>query len=399
MSINKKQNYLSLVKSASNALENGQIDYSDWATAVIGEEMYSQETLRRCYMFFRRFLECLNKEEIDGIEDSDVIEEIKQAQEELIKERKKLQTVNTEAQQYYRERARSELLNEKIEESIRALAPIQVKYIPHKLHATKRTGLIAVSDLHAGSTFEVMGLFNEVVNSYDFDTMKTRMEKLIGLIDADAIECDDIVIAICGDLFENAIRTSSLMKLKEPVVDTVIKTSEFLCQWIAEVANVLEVPIKVVTIGGNHDQLSILGMKPRPEEENLTKIVVKFMELRFENVKQVTIEPYAETTVVNIQGVNVMFDHGTDSNLANTVNYFSNIYNIDVDEIIAGHLHQPESKAIGIADIGDKMIYRVGSIVGVDPFARKIRKASRPSAYFALYDNNNGHSWSRNYYL
>lgn len=397
--MNDAKSYLSLVKATTNKLESGQIDYKDWAKAVIGEELYSQENLRRCYMFFSKFLERLDDGELENINDADKYNEIIDAKEELIKERKKLQTVNLQTQEYYRERARSELFNEKIEEAIRNLEPIEVKSIKHNCEKLGKTGLIAVSDLHAGSTFEVMGLFNEVVNSYDFDTMKVRMEKLVGLIEADSIEYDNIVIAICGDLFENAIRTSSLMKLKEPVIDIVIKTSEFLCQWISEIENVFEVPIKVVTIGGNHDQLGILGMKPRPEEENLTKIVVKFMELRFEGCKNITIEPYAETTVVNIQGVNVMFDHGTDSNLANTVNYFSNIYNIDVDEIIAGHLHQPESKAIGIADIGDKMIYRVGSIVGVDPFARKIRKASRPSAYFALYDNDNGHTWSRNYYL
>lgn len=397
--MNYAKNYLSNVKLATNDLENGKIDYGQWAKSVIGEELYSQENLRRCYVFFNKFLEQLDEKELDNIDNVDKLSEISKAKEELIKERKKLQTVNMQTQEYYRDVARHELFNEKIEDAIYNLEPIYVKTIPHKHKSSGKTGLIAISDLHAGSTFEINGLFNEVVNHYDFDTMKLRLEKLIGLIDADAIEYDDIVIAICGDVFENAIRTSSLMKLREPVIDTVIKTSEFLCQWIAEVANVLEVPIKVITIGGNHDQLSILGMKPRPEEENLTKIVVKFMELRFKEQDNIKIEPYAETTVIDIQGVNVMFDHGTDANLENTVQYFSNIYNIDVDEIIAGHLHQPESKAFGISDIGDKMVYRVGSIVGIDPFAKKIRKASRPSAYFALYDNNAGHTWSRNYYL
>lgn len=397
--MNDVQNYLSLVKSVTNSLENGIIDYDEWAKAIIGEELYSKENLRRCYMFFNKFLEHLDFEEMENIDDVDKIQEIMDAKEELIKERKKLQTVNSQAQEYYRNIARHELFNEKIEEAIKNLEPIEVNPIKHKHKKSGKTGLIAVSDLHAGSTFEVSGLFNETINSYNFDIMKKRMEKLIGLIEADAIEYDDVIVAICGDIFENAIRTSSLMKLKEPVIDTVIKTSEFLCQWISEIYNTLEVPIKVVTIGGNHDQLSILGMKPRPEEENLTKIVTKFMELRFEGNKNIQIEPYSETTVINIQGVNVMFDHGIDSNLENTMRYFSNIYNIDVDEIIAGHLHQPESKAVGISDIGDKMIYRVGSIVGIDPFAKKIRKASRPSAYFALYDSDNGHTWSRNYYL
>ena len=392
------ESYLSFVKRATDALQDKMIGLDEWSEAILGESIYSPENTRRCARFMAEFLQRLDDDEINTI-DSDKIDELKLAKEELIRERKKLQTVNNEAQEYYRERARSELLVEKIEEAIVKLPKIEVKAIKHKNLNGNRTGLIAVSDLHAGATFEIPGLYKEIVNSYDFDIMKSRMEKLIGLIDADAIECDDIVVAICGDLFENVLRMTSLMKLKEPVIDTVIKTSEFLCQWITEIANTLEVPVKVVTIGGNHDQISMLGVKPRPEEENLTKIVVKFMELRFEGNDNIKIEPYAETTVVNIQGVNVMFDHGTDTDIGNTIEYFSNIYNIDIDEAVVGHLHRSESKGIGITEFGDRMIYRVGSIVGIDPYAKKIRRAARPSAYFALYDSDNGHTWSRNYYL
>ena len=94
-----------------------------------------------------------------------------------------------------------------------------------------------------------------------------------------------------------------------------------------------------------------------------------------------------------------MFEHGEDKDLSVTLNYFENLYNISVDEIIAGHLHRPESLSIGISEIGDKQITRVGSICGIDPYSKKIRKAARPSAYCAIYDDDNGKTWSRNYYL
>ena len=77
---------------------------------------------------------------------------------------------------------------------------------------------------------------------------------------------------------------------------------------------------------------------------------------------------------------------------------FSNLYNIDIDEIIAGHLHSPEMKTIGITDIGNRTIRRVGSICGIDPFSKKIRKSARPSAYMAMYTNE-GLTWNREYYL
>lgn len=94
-----------------------------------------------------------------------------------------------------------------------------------------------------------------------------------------------------------------------------------------------------------------------------------------------------------------MLEHGEDSNLQTTLEYFSNLYNIDIDEVIAGHFHRPESKAVGVTELGDRMIYRVGSICGCDAYSKKLRKAARPSAYFALYEKELGHTWSKNYYL
>lgn len=229
--------------------------------------------------------------------------------------------------------------------------------------------------------------------------MKDRLWKLIGLVEADYVEYDNIVVGICGDLFENILRTFSLTKLKEPVIDTVIKTSEFLCQWIGELQNRLETNVRVVTVGGNHDTCSFLGAKPRFEEENLTKIVAKFMQIRFENNPYVTIDPYTDVAVIDIQDVNVMIEHGEDSNLQTALEYFSNLYNIDIDEVIAGHFHRPESRAVGVTELGDRMIYRVGSICGCDTYSKRLRTAARPSAYFALYEKGQGHTWSKNYYL
>lgn len=396
------ESYLSYADRACQALEDGLISYGEWANSLIGEEMYSDENLRRCAQFFFKFIKTWQNDEIEQLNDKDRVEVLQQAKNELEKERKRLQTVNSELQKTYREQGRHELFYEKVVEAIKQLPPIEVHPIPCGVKCFNKTGLLCISDLHAGSTYEVKGLYGEVVNKYDFEVMKARMEKLIGLIEADymaTVEYDNLVVAICGDVFENILRASSLTKLREPVIDTVIKTSEFLCQWVAQLANAVGCDVRVVTVGGNHDTCSFLGATPRFEDENLTKLVVEFMKLRFSGVPSIEIAPFSDVAVQNICGVNVMFEHGGDANLQTTIEYFSNLYNIDVDEIYAGHLHRPESKAVGITDVGDRMIYRVGSICGVDTFAKQIRKAARPSAYFALYDDDCGHTWSRTYYL
>lgn len=391
--------YLDYVERVSNALSYGEIGYQEWSRLILGDSLYSDETLRRCSLFLGRFLDKLKQDKLSGL-DQGLLEDIENARGDLEREKMKLRQEKLELSESYRWQARNELFQERIVEAIKSLEPLEFHNLKDFSSVkVESTGLLCVSDFHAGSTYEIKGFYNEVVNKYDFEIMKARLWKLLDQIENDDVCYDDLIIAICGDCFENILRISSLQKLREPVVDTVIKFSEFMANWIVEVQNQLLVPINVVTIGGNHDNNRPLNSKNQLEGENLTKFVTEFLKLRLASCPSIDIDDYTDVAIKNIRGMNVMFEHGEDKDLEVTMNYFENLYNISVDEIIAGHLHRPENKSVGIAEVGDRSITRVGSICGIDPYAKKIRSAARPSAYFALYDEDNGKTWSRNYYL
>ena len=391
------ESYLSFVERATSALSDGLIDYQQWGRAVVGEDLYSEENTRRIAKFFNQFIQNLENDTIDQIEDKDKVAEIKKAMAELKSERIKIQTANLEYNANARAEARGELFQERIAEAIGRLEPVKVKHIEVS-PSSNQIGLLCLSDFHAGSTYEIKGLYGEIVNKYDFEIMKNRLWRLIGMIESDDVIIDKLVVANLGDFFENVLRLSSLTKLREPVVDTVIKFSEFMAYWLIELHDRLNVPIEVATVGGNHDVQRILGQQPQLEEENLGKIVVEFLKLRLAQCSDIQVDDYTDVAVKTIGPVNVMFAHGEDKDLATTIEYFSNLYNVEADEIYAGHLHRPESKSIGITDIGNRAFYRVGSICGIDSFAKRIRQASRPSAHFAIYSED-GRGWSRDYIL
>lgn len=393
----ENENYIRFAQRVTEALQDGLISCKEWSESILGANIYSEESTRRCAKFFSQFLANLDDDIVDSIKDIDKTAQIKEAIAELKAERLKIQTANLEYNANARAEARSGLFQERIAEAINRLEPITVKKVEVS-PLNEKIGLLCLSDFHAGSTYEVRGLYDEIVNKYDFETMKNRLWRLIGMIEADDVVIDKLIVANLGDFFENCLRLSSLTKLREPVVDTVIKFSEFMAQWFVELQKRIQVPIEIVTVGGNHDINRILGQQPQLEEENLGKIVVEFLKLRLSNCNQITVEDYTDVAVKTIYTMNIMFAHGEDKELTTPLNYFSNLYNIDIDEIYAGHLHRPESKTVGISELGDKSIYRVGSICGIDPFAKKIRQGARPSAYFAIY-NENGHDWSKNYIL
>ena len=393
------EDYLDFVKRVSQSLTDNEISVDDWANAVLGEEstMYSTESWRRCSVFFRKFLKHLSSERINNISDEGLLQQTLTALDELKKEKIKVQTATLDYNNHLRADARHDMFIESVEQAISKLEPLQMPDI-FVSRTVGASALLCLSDFHAGSTYEVKGMYGEVVNKYDYNIMCERLMRLIGQIDADDMVYDDLTVAFLGDFFEGILRESSLVKLREPVIDTVIRFSEFLSNWIVQLQNRVHVPIKVITVGGNHDVARFLGSKPQFEDENFGKLVVEFMKLRLQNFDYIQVCDYTDCYVSTIRNINIAFQHGEDKNLEETINYFSNLYNVDIQEIYCGHLHQPEYKSIGIADVGDRMCFRVGSVCGVDTFAKKIRRASRASCKFVIYDDN-GHSWDKTYYM
>lgn len=397
-------NYLSQVKVATEQLEDKIISHQEWAKIVLGEDyenVWSDEYLRRSARLFSIFVKNIEGDGMDDIDDEDKLAEIKSAQEALIKERKKLQTVNLAAQEYYRTIGRNELFNEQIANAIKNLDPVRVKHVEYT-HPLETTGLLCIGDEHFDANFEIKGLFGETVNKYSKEIFKERMWYLLGQMENDRFECERLMVVSCGDALENILRMSSLQKVKYPVVDSAIEFAEFMTQWLVEAHNRLRVPVVFNIISGNHDIIRSIDSKPNFPEETLAKTIHEFIRLRLiaSNVQDcdIKIEPYADVYYTNLYGLNIMFAHGEHRELSEVANYFENLYNIEVDTIIGAHYHSGGTKSIGVAPLGDREIVRIPSICGTDTYSKKLLKHNRAGAYFALYSEN-GKELSKTYWL
>lgn len=401
MSTENNNDFLSSVVSATDSLKAGRISLEEWGRLVTGTDTYGRENLRKCAKFFQKFLTQLDADSIGKMTDDEKIAQIQHRTRDLQVERKKLQRENTELQEKYRRMGQSDLLSERIVEAIEKLPPIteipsmtQVGRIP-----SHRTGLLCVSDFHAGSEFIIKGYGDNIVNKYNMNILKDRMGQIICSMREKPYTMDRLVVALLGDFFENILRMSSLTKLQTPVVDTVIEFSEFLAQWLAKLQQIVGVPVIVAVIGGNHDVNRPLGSRPEFEDENLGKLVREFLNLRLKNDPNITIRPYADFDVINIQGTQIGFTHGNEPNLQTTMDYYANLYDVRIDHVYAGHLHSPNVKAVGLNVAGgDKEIIRVGSICGTDTYAKKLCKSASPSALFCYYTSK-GRGWQKTIYL
>ena len=395
MNRSEKESYLAFVKRVTNAVSCGLIDYDEWSKSLLGQVRYSSETLRRCFQVVNSIVQGLEND----IEESndEKLQEIKEAQEQLIKERKKLQTVNLQAQEYYRAVGRNELLIEQIKEAVTGLEPVKTKNIVYSTPSEK-IGLLVVADAHYDSNFTVNGLFGEVANVYNKEIFQARMWALLAKIDADDFDIDKLKIVFGGDSLEGVLRMSSLTKLRQPVVKSAIEFAEFVSSWLVEVKNRLGVPVEVAFVPGNHTVSRYLSQKPEFPEENLEYIIHAFVKLRLENCNDIKIEPYDDVYFTNIFSENLIFAHGETKDLESLMKYFENLYDITIDVCYGAHFHSESSKSVGVGVVGSKRIIRVPSMMGVDPFAKSIMKNNRAGAYFACFDED-GECFNKIYYL
>lgn len=393
----KNESFVAFCIRATIALKNNEISYQEWADIIANMGTYGDETLRRVYNVFQQFLNKFINDELSDLQNDELKQFIIQQQQQLVLEKKKIQTENIQLQEQYRNLARSELLYEQIHTAIDELKPIKVKQFQYT-KPVERTGLLCLADQHFDSNFEIKGVFGEVVNSYNKDIFYARMWNLLAKMDADRFDYDKLVVVCMGDCVEGLIRMTSLQKLRQPVVKSVVQFAEFMAQWLKETSDRLGIPIDFAMVGGNHGVSRFLTQKPEFKEENLEYIIHAFIKLRLENESNINIIDYDDVYFTTIHNTNILFAHGENSDLESLMTYCENLYQITIDRCYGAHFHNESVKSIGVADVGSRMVIRVPSICGTDTYAKSIRKHNRAGCYFAVFSDD-GEEFNKIYYL
>lgn len=399
---NDNESFISYCQRLTDALNNKEITYTEWAKGVVGDTNYGDESLRRASVIFNLFLEKLSKETLKDITDEDLINKIKLEEHQLSKERKKLQTENLIYNNHLRDEARKDLFDDKIYDALNNLPSFDMTPININRENEDATGVICISDAHYGSEIELKSLFGEVVNVYNPTIFKARLKKLAGRIieDYERFKYQRLIVFDIGDCIENILRISSLQKLKIGMVDSAIEYAEIMSNWIVGLRNALAIPIKYSAVVGNHDICRILASKPDFPEENMAKVIVELIKLRLKNCDGITVADYGECQFESIYGENILVYHGNRSQDERIeMSFWENYNDIPIDLLIMGHRHSKSEKTVGYGNYGDKEVIYVPSIVGADSYSKSIRKISKAGAKFILFEEDYGKTVEITYHL
>lgn len=398
----KNESYLSFSKRVTRALSNKTISYKEWAKSLLNENIYGEENTRRCFVFFEKFLSILENDEINNIQDENKLQEILVAKKELEKERKKIQTINLEYNQYVRDISRFELFNEKIKEAIDNMPALIFSNTIQDKFNSKQTAVLCISDAHNGVEINMQTVFNEPINIYSPDILKKRLNKLADTVIKDYknnFNYKKLIVFDLGDGIQNILRLSDIAKLKTGVIDSVLQYAEMISQFLNKIQNELNIQIEFSCLGGNHSELRLISTGKNWESENLGKVIREFIALRLKDNQNIKVDPYSDFSFKQIEGINILAIHGDDSKKnINEISYWEQYHNITIDILLMGHFHHQEQISLGYSPTGDKEIIIVPSLIGIDEFSRKNRKLARAGAKFILFEDNNK-TWEKVIYL
>lgn len=398
----KNESYLSFSKRVTRALSNKTISYKEWAKSLLNENIYGEENTRRCFVFFEKFLSILENDEINNIQDENKLQEILIAKKELEKERKKIQTINLEYNQYVRDISRFELFNEKIKEAIDNMPVLIFSNTIQDKFNSKQTAVLCISDAHNGVEINMQTVFNEPINIYSPDILKKRLNKLADTVIKDYknnFNYKKLIVFDLGDGIQNILRLSNIAKLKTGVIDSVLQYAEMISQFLNKIQNELNIQIEFSCLGGNHSELRLISTGRNWESENLGKVIREFIALRLKDNQNIKVDPYSDFSFKQIEGINILAIHGDDSKKnINEISYWEQYHNITIDILLMGHFHHQEQISLGYSPTGDKEIIIVPSLIGIDEFSRKNRKLARAGAKFILFEDNNK-TWEKVIYL
>lgn len=355
---------------------------------IINENLgyaYDESAYRKKFQSFEKIFEARE----DKIIDSQImLDEINKARVELSKERVKLQTAKLEYNKWIREDARDEMFLEQTIEAIRKYSPTVNPPKPLEVKRQDREGLLCIADCHFGKEFKIYGLYDEIINEYSPEIFKERMSRLL----YDTIEqiekenLSTIYIFNLGDHIEGFIRNSQIWSLRYGAIDSAVLFGNYMGEWLGILSNYANVIYHQTD--GNHDEMRLLdGKKGQHLCESAGKIVKNSILIKNEkNPNFKFVENKTGLIFENICGFNILGVHGEEKSLKNSIKSFSNIYNVDLSYIIAGHKHHRDFEECGVR----KGCIGVGSIVGADDFSMKIKEISDASASFFVFEKNKG---------
>lgn len=309
----------------------------------------------------------------------DLLLEIEHKQQELKKERFKLNDERNRLNTLLRTEARWEAVVEYLKQTVESYTYEPTDYIVYKQYEGGNSeASLLLSDWHIGTEFSTFH------NTFGLDIAKSRANRLR----ADVInycelhKVNTLHIEILGDMISGNIHLTTRLSNNENVIQQVVETSELLGKFIYEIAQVVP-NVKLVYCIGNHGRVSP-NVKESIAEENFEYLIRWYLETKLAELGNVawvynTID--SEVAYYELDcGRKIASCHGhREKNYKDATKNLTHYFGVcQVDEVHMGHFHNHQV-------INNVVIN--GSFMGTDQYAQQLRYNDVASQTLRVYDD------------
>ena len=371
-----KEEFTKAMNDCINKMEG--LNDKDWSEIISDHNMeISRDCLRKSftaplggYAIYRYMSET-------STSDNEKLKEIESKRLELEKEKIRFQDQRREYKKYLRQDARFEHLKSTMVDEIKLLSnnkPLLDNNV--KIDTSNREAVLILSDWHIGSTS------NNYWNEFNLSIAKKRIAKLLDKTIQHCLthKVSTIHIELLGDLVNGYLHIGNRIENEEDVISQVMTVSEILSEFINELSNYVD-KVKVYSSTGNHGRCSA-NLKESLDVENFEKLIPWYLGARLNNLRVELVDNKIDDNLIIIRFLNevIYCVHGHLDKPNVMINNWSKMLKEFPTEAHLGHFHSYKE-----FDEYDMTTTVNGTLSGVDDYAKKIRKTSKPMQTLIIY--------------
>ena len=369
----------SLIKFAKRLFSlkdsGADLDNTEIYLLLTGKTVSSDEARKRIYGL-RDFLEKVETESVESIEDEDIIQTLEERKAELYKQQVKYQDVMRQYRSTLRDEARIEVLIDAIKNTVVKMPEYHIKN-NYGVFGTNEA-VLCLSDWHTGAY--VRNFYNE----YDLKIQEDRLKKLTEKTIQYCVRNNVSKLNICNlnDLIEGNIHVTTRIESEINVIQQVMQCAEYLCKLLVDLNN--EIPTIVYrSVLDNHSRVN--DRKEHIEKESFSKLVDWYLVERLKHTNVIIESNKIDDNIGYFKlgnGKNFMFEHGHLGSVNSKFQELAFSTNIIPDYIALGHVHHVATK-----EFQGKKMFVCGTLKGSDEYSTSKRLFSKPSQTMIIFED------------
>lgn len=325
-------------------------------------EYLSEAAYRKPYQQAKRFYEAGI---FGNLTNDSYIAELREAKQEVRKEKQKLFDERTAMNKLLREESRRESMYDIVKRAIEEYEPIKFEYIPTKVPDSDNDLIIHLTDIHCGT--DIVSPFNIFNTDMLCKRLKNYLNEIYDI--QETYNSQNAYLILGGDLIQGLIHLNARIEAKENVVMQIMTVTDLISNFIYELSKIFQ-KIEVHTTAGNHSR-SFANKEETAYGENFDLLVPFACKKDLQNIKNVSfIDNYLgyDIATFSVRGHMVYATHGdkdTPNNVVYNMTKFARKANIPLPDICyLGHRHTN-----GFRTIDDVKVIESGCVNGMDSYA------------------------------